>query len=115
MVNVSKQYQYSYDEVITLLKILSDIVYVHYNIDNNGELCNIRFENSWTNLDESDELNLSNEHRNLLARFASTQQKAHQYNMVSSESVKMLLASNDAYHDDYLRLNGLGVYDNQKY
>lgn len=108
----SKEYQYSYDEVISLLKILSDIVYVHYNVDNNGNLCNIKFENSWTNLDESDEVN---KHRELLARFASTGQQHHKYNMISSESVKMLLASNDAYHDDYLRMNGLGCYDNRNY
>lgn len=111
----SKEYQYSYDELITLLKILSDIVYVHYNIDNDGELCNIKFENSWTNLDEADELNISKEHRKLLARFASTGQQHHKYNIISSESAKMLLASNDAYHDDYLRMNGLGCYDNRNY
>ena len=94
----SKEYQYSYDELITLLKILSDIVYVHYNIDNNGDLCNIRFENSWTNLDDSDELNLSNEHRKLLARFASTGQQNHIYNIISSDSAKMLLKNNDDFH-----------------
>ena len=115
MENISKQYQYSHDEVITLLKILSDIVYVHYDIDEDGELCNERFENSWKNLDESDEVNLIRDNRKLLARFASTNQSNHQYSIVSSESVKMLLASNDAYHDDYLRMNGLGCYDNRNY
>lgn len=112
MENISKQYQYSHDEVMSLLRILSDIVYVHYNINNDGELCNERFENCWTNLDVSDEVN---KHRDLLARFASTNQNNHQYNIVSSENVKMLLASNDAYHDDFLRLNGLGHYDNRNY
>lgn len=115
MENISEQYQYSHDEVITLLKILSDIVYVHYDIDKNGTLCNERFENSWTNLDESDEVNLIRDNRKLLARFASTNQSNHQYSIVSSESVKMLLASNDAYHDDFLRQNGLGCYDNRNY
>lgn len=108
----SKQYQYSYDEVIKLLQILSDIVYVNYNIDSNGELCDVKFENNWRYLDNSDEVN---NHRDLLARFASTGQQHHKYNMISSESAKMLLASNDAYHDDYLRMNGLGCYDNRNY
>lgn len=112
MENPSEQYQYSYDEVMSLLQILSDIVYVHYGIDKNGDMCNIEFENGWTNLDESDE---ANKHRELLGRFASTNIKGHKYNIISSESAKMLLASNDAYHDEYLRQNGLGCYDNRNY
>lgn len=68
------KYVFSNEDVNSLLDILSDVIYSKYDIDDSGEICNEHFENSYTNINDSEVLN---KHRDLLIQFLSTHRSNH--------------------------------------
>ena len=68
------KYEFSNEDVNVLLDILSDVIYSKYDIDDNGEICNEEFENSYGDINESEALD---KHRKLLIQFLSTHRSNH--------------------------------------